>query len=72
MSDERKINMTYTNYRGETAGREITPIRVWWGSTQYHPKSQWLLTAFDHGKDAERDFALMDCKSINSNRKATT
>lgn len=50
----------YTNYRGETSERTITPIRPWFGSTEWHPEPQWLLRAYDHGKDAERDFALKD------------
>ena len=50
----------YTNYRGETSERTITPIRPWFGSTEWHPEPQWLLRAYDHNKGAERDFALKD------------
>lgn len=50
----------YTNYRGETAERSITPKRVWYGITDWHPEPQWFLTAFDHDKNADRDFALTD------------
>ena len=54
------ITLTYTNWKGETAERAIIPRRVWWGSTEWHPEPQWLLTAFDLDKQAERDFALKD------------
>lgn len=54
------ITLTYTNWKGETAQRTIIPRRVWWGSTEWHPEPQWLLTAFDVDKEAERDFALKD------------
>lgn len=54
------ITLTYTNYRGETSERTITPIRPWFGSTEWHPEPQWLLRAYDHDKRAERDFALKD------------
>ncbi|MCH4542965.1 hypothetical protein [Ochrobactrum sp. A-1] len=54
------ITLTYTNYRGETSERAITPIRPWFGSTEWHPDPQWLLRAYDHDKGAERDFALKD------------
>lgn len=54
------ITLTYTNYRGETSERTITPIRSWYGSTEWHPEPQWLLTAFDHEKQANRDFAIKD------------
>lgn len=50
----------YTNYRGETAERTITPKRVWYGISDWHPVPQWFLTAFDHDKNADRDFALID------------
>lgn len=50
----------YTNYRGETAERTITPKRVWYGISDWHPEPQWFLTAFDHDKNADRDFALRD------------
>lgn len=54
------ITLTYTNWKGETAQRTIIPRRVWWGSTEWHPEPQWLLTAFDVDKGAQRDFALKD------------
>jgi predicted DNA-binding transcriptional regulator YafY len=52
--------ITYTNYRGETAERTITPKRAWYGISEWHPDPQWFLTAFDHDKNADRDFALID------------
>ena len=54
------VTLTYTNWRGETAQRTIVPQRVWFGSTDWHPEPQWLLTALDAEKGAERDFALKD------------
>ncbi|WP_019170724.1 WYL domain-containing protein [Pseudaminobacter salicylatoxidans] len=54
------VKLIYTNWRGETAERTITPLRVFFGSTEWHPEPQWLLRAFDHDKQAERDFALKD------------
>ena len=54
------VTLTYTNWRGETAERTITPKRIWFGSTDWHPEPQWLLTAFDAEKQADRDFALKD------------
>lgn len=52
--------LTYTNWRGETSVRTIQPQYIWFGATEWHPDPQWLLTAFDLEKDAERDFALKD------------
>lgn len=54
------LRIIYTNYRGETAERIISPQRAWFGATEWHPEPQWLLTAFDHEKQANRDFAFKD------------
>lgn len=51
------LTIVYTNWRGETAEREIVPTRLWFGATKWHPKPQWLLTALDIEESAERDFA---------------
>lgn len=59
-SNEPSLTIIYTNYRGYTSKRIITPIKPWFGSTEWHPEPQWLLTAFDHEKQANRDFALKD------------
>ncbi|WP_222046733.1 hypothetical protein [Rhizobium laguerreae] len=52
--------LTYTNYRGETSDRELHLVRIWYGGTEWHPEPQLLLSAFDFGKDAYRDFAVSD------------
>lgn len=58
----REITMIYRNYRGEIAERTVTPLHIWWGTTDWHPEPGWLMTAFDHDKQADRDFALADCQ----------
>lgn len=55
-----EVVIRYTNYRGETADRRIVPIRIRFGSTEWHPEGQWLLEAFDLDRDATRAFALKD------------
>lgn len=50
--------VAYQNWRGEVAIREIKPICLWFGSTQWHPQDQWFLKAWDVEKQVERDFAL--------------
>ena len=62
--DLRKaVSIVYTNYRGETARREIIPQRLWFGATKWHPDEQWLLDAIDIDKKSSRSFALRDIKS---------
>lgn len=56
----------YTNYRGETARRTIIPIKLWWGSTEWHPEDQWMLTAWDIEKGARRDFAWQDMRPVQN------
>jgi len=55
------ITMLYRNWRGGTAYRIVRPIAIWYGSTEYHPKTQWMMTAYDLHKKADRDFAVADC-----------
>lgn len=55
----------YRNYRGETARRRIIPQLVWFGATDWHPKPQWVLEAFDVDKNATRSFALRDVVSFD-------
>lgn len=54
------IKVWYTNYRGETSLRTVTPKKIWLGKTEYHPEEQWIITAYDHDKKADRDFAMAD------------
>ena len=67
------VPILYTNWRGETAVRKIVPHTrhpvvsgkpsLWFGSTQWHPEPQWLLTAVDVEKGAVRDWALSGIKA---------
>lgn len=50
----------YTNYKLETAERNIVPFKLWYGHTQYHLEDCWLVNAYDLEKMAIRDFKLND------------
>jgi predicted DNA-binding transcriptional regulator YafY len=60
---EKQVKILYTNYRGETSLRIIVPIKIWFGSTDWHPSPQWLINAIDIQKEAERSFAMKDIKA---------
>ena len=60
MNLDTAIEILYTNYRGETSRRKIVPSALRFGATEYHPQPQWLLDAYDVGKQAERTFAMLD------------
>ena len=59
----------YTNHRGERGRRAIAPIRIYHGSTAWHPEEQYLLDAWDMDKRADRTFAL---KNVHSWDKPAT
>lgn len=40
--------------------RNVRPLKVWYGETDFHKRKQWFLKAIDVDKNAERDFALKD------------
>jgi len=52
------VTIDYTNWRGERAHRYIRPIRMEWGSNQWHQEPQWLLIAYDAERRDERAFAM--------------
>jgi predicted DNA-binding transcriptional regulator YafY len=54
------VRILYTNYRGVRQWRILTPIRLWHGATEWHPKPQWLLDAVDTEKGEVRSFAMTD------------
>lgn len=59
-----EINIVYKNHKGITAPRRIrvkAPAYV--GTTQYYPKSQWLLRAIDIDRGEDRTFAIANILS---------
>lgn len=57
---KRIVTITYKNHRDETRERHIIPIAIFYGQTEWHPKDQWMLNAWDIDKSAERTFAIGD------------
>ena len=56
------VSFLYENHRGEVAIRNVRPIRIWFGSTCYHPQPGWLLECFDLDRQSTRDFAMSGIK----------
>lgn len=54
------LTFSYKNWRGESATRRVRPLRMWFGSTEWHSEPQWFLEALDIDKNQVRDFALVD------------
>ncbi len=57
---EHVIAITYINHRGEKSDRQIIPRQIRFASSEWHPEPQWLMDAFDVGKQQDRSFALAD------------
>lgn len=66
LSAVRQVSITYTNYKGETAERKIIPHSggLRFGTSKWHHEPQWLVSAYDVDKKADREFALKDIKYI--------
>lgn len=59
---EQKVTIVYTNWKGATVIRNILPIRIYFGSNEWHKENQWLLQALDLDKTASRTFAIKDIR----------
>ena len=66
--EPKPIHILYKNNRDEVKWRKILPIRLYWGSTEYHPDPQWILEAMDVDKGAERSFAFADAFLIGEDQ----
>lgn len=66
------VKVQYTNWRGETAIRNILPVSLRFGSTEWHPEPQWLLLAKDVDKGEDREFALLDMQPVDDDQSAGT
>lgn len=60
VQNPRTLWIDYTNYRGERSERQIVPLNIWFGTTEWHPKPCWLMKAFDCAKQENRNFAMED------------
>lgn len=57
------VTILYTNHRGETTLRRISPYEIRWCATERHPEAQWVLEAYDYEKDDDRTFAMKDIRA---------
>jgi hypothetical protein len=54
------IQFVYQNYAGKIAVRNAVPVRMTFGSNEWHKDRQWLMDAFDLEHGAMRSFAVKD------------
>jgi hypothetical protein len=58
--ESRTLELIYRNWKNEVEPRKIIPISLRYGTTEWHPKPQWLLKAIDTKTGKIREFALQD------------
>ena len=63
MELNKVVTIVYTNYKGNTGVRQIIPKEISFGHNEWHKEDQWLMTAYDLQKEADRTFALKDIKA---------
>ena len=62
MNDEI-VNVSYTNWRGETKVRRVILGQIRFGTTDWHEEPTWLISAFDldHPAQIWKEFDLAKC-----------
>lgn len=60
VAPQEHVTFDYTNHRGEHNQRRVAPLRIYFGTSQWHHKQQWLFSAYDLDKKAPRTFAMDD------------
>ncbi|WP_287310864.1 hypothetical protein [Mesorhizobium sp.] len=56
------LTFHYKNYRGEHSERRVLPRGFRFGTSEFHPKPQWLLIAYDLDKKALREFSFEEIR----------
>lgn len=54
------LYLIYENYKGVVAERCVIPLSIFFGVTEYHRQSGYMLHSWDIEKKAYRDFALVN------------
>jgi predicted DNA-binding transcriptional regulator YafY len=60
----RVVSFDYTNYRGEKSRRNVSPITLRFGVSDYHDEPQFLMIAYDRDKLEFREFTLRDMTNV--------
>jgi predicted DNA-binding transcriptional regulator YafY len=60
--EQTPLVFEYVNWQGEKAIRRVKPLKLWFGTSEFHPQAgkAWFLVALDLDKNAERKFLVTD------------
>lgn len=62
LDGQAPMRFLYENHRKETDVRNVLPIRIYHGTTEYYPEPGYLLEAFDKDRGAVRTFSMSRIK----------
>jgi hypothetical protein len=57
---KQHITIRYETYPGETASRQVIPIRIRFAASEGHHQQQWLMDAYDLTRKTEISVLLAD------------
>lgn len=60
MDKNKQLIFEYKNWKGEISIRNVVPVEIRFGNTEWHPEEQWLMKAWDFDKGDYREFAMKD------------
>lgn len=60
--NKKEVNIDYTDYKGVRSLRRILPVRMVYGSSQWH-KEGYYIVAIDLDRDEIRTFSIQDIHS---------
>jgi hypothetical protein len=63
------VTIDYTNWRGERRVRQIIPLFMDFGSNEWHPEPQWLLSAIDEDDCKQKTFAMKNVHAWTPKRE---
>ncbi|MBO4245576.1 MAG: hypothetical protein J5892_02400 [Bacilli bacterium] len=72
---KKVVTITYKNWEGITAKRNIIPIKLEYKKSEWHAHEEWILEAYDLDKKGHREFAVnnilvWDDKQVKDEKKA--
>lgn len=65
MITDAPVTIFFTDSSGVNRERSVIPQRVWYGCTEWYPKEQWLLDAYDTERHVVRSFSLATIKGFD-------
>lgn len=66
------IEFDYVNWRGEAARRQVKPMTVRWGTSDWYKEPQWLLSCWDLERKDVREFALANMTNVKQQDRPST